>query len=292
MNRVCWNWRRTHANTTHGVGGSTGASGSEVSVGDSPTMEARPAARDITRCTTVVIGATGGATRAAGPDDGLISAVDVAARGSGPAATCTVVKLICALLGVGAAAVGVEDTVSADTVKLGWVRARPLVVGVAFEPIGVLVPASGGAAFAVSGVADADAMASDSLASTSLGLLVVVVPSAVVTVVFAPPLACTVPSRGSEGDVAGVDPVSDPDAGAVVATVAVVGVSFTAAVSGVFVSGAFVSGVESCCAPVDSDPELDSVEPELSGSATATPGDVATAAPIPSATAKAPTRPT
>ena len=165
-------------------------------------------------------------------------------------------------------------------------------VGVAFEPIGVLLRASGGAAFAVSGVADADAMASDSLASTSLGLLVVVVPSAVVTVVFAPPLACTVPSRGSEGDVAGVDPVSDPDAGAVVATVAVVGVSFTAAVSGVFVLGAFVSGVESCCAPVDSDPELDSVEPELSGSATATPGDVATAAPIPSATAKAPTRPT
>jgi hypothetical protein len=80
--------------------------------------------------------------------------------------------------------------------------------------------------------------------------------------------------------------VPDPDAEAVVATVAVAGVSFAAAVS------AFVSGIESCCAPVDSEPELDSVDPGLSGSAPATPGDVATAAPIPSATAKAPTRPT
>jgi len=42
---------------------------------------------------------------------------------------------------------------------------------------------------------------------------------------------------------------------------------------------------------VDSDAELVSVDPVVSGAATATPGDVATAAPIPSATANAPTRP-
>lgn len=232
----------------------------------------------------MVIGWAGGATRAVGPDDGLISAVDVAVCGSGPSATCAVVKLICALLAVGVAAVSVEDTVSADTVEPGWVRARRLVVGVAFEPIGVLLSVSGGAAFAVSG---ADAMAFDRVAPTLRGLLVVVVPSAVVTVVLAPPLACTVPSRGSEGDVAGVDPVSDPDAGAVVGAVAVVGVSSTAPVS-----AAFVSDVESCCVPVDSDPALGPVDPALSGTATAIPGDVATAAPIPSATANEPTWPT
>jgi hypothetical protein len=202
-----------------------------------------------------------------------------------------VVNAIRVLLGVVATAANVDVTVSADKVEVGRVRAGALVVGVAFEPIAVLLPAAGGAAFAVSGVTAADAVASGWVASTLLALLVlallvVVVPWDVVTVVLAPPLACTVPSRGSEGDVAGVDPLSDPDAGAVVGTVAVVAVSSAAAVSAV------VSGVESCFAPVDSDPELDPVAPVLSGSATATPGDVATAAPMPSATANAPTRPT
>jgi hypothetical protein len=135
----------------------------------------------------VVIGSAGGETRAAGPDDGLISAVDVAARGAGSSAGCAVVKAIRALLGVGATAARVEVTVSADKVEVGWARWSE--VGVAFEPSALLPAAAGDAAFAVSEVADADAVASDWVASTLLALLVVVMPSDVVTVVLAPPLA-------------------------------------------------------------------------------------------------------
>src|SRR5207302_994905 len=104
-----------------------------------------------------------------------------------------------------------------------------------------------------------------------------VVTSDVATVVLAPPLACTVPSRGSEVDVAGADSVvepPEPDAEVVAVAMAV------------------FDNVESCWASVGSDPELVPVDPAVSGAATATPGDVATAAPMPNAIAKAPTRPT
>jgi hypothetical protein len=232
-----------------------------VSVGNRPTIEA---ASDITWCTTVVIGSTDLEAGAIAPDDGLIRAVVVIARGVGTGASAAVIA-VRAPLGVGPVAANVAVTESADTVELGWMWADPVVAGVGFDPDDVV------------------ALVSDSAVST---LLAAVMPSDVVTVVLAPPLACTVPSRGSGGDSGAVDPVSDPDAVAVVATAAVVGsVAATA-------PGSFRSGVESCWVPEDSDSEVDPADAVVSGSATATPGAVATATPIPSATANAPTRPT
>jgi hypothetical protein len=190
---------------------------------------------------------------------------------------CAVVDAIRAAFGVGATAACAAVTVSADNVEVGWTLSVDLV------PAATLFFSVADLTLAVSCVADADAFASDFLTTR----LLVVVSLDVVTVVLAPPLACTVPSHGSDGDAAGVEPLSDPEVGTVVAGVAVFGGSVTGAVW-----VAFVSDVGSCCELLDSDAELDPVDPVESGAATAIPGDVATAAPIPSATANAPTRPT
>jgi hypothetical protein len=189
-----------------------------------------------------------GATLAAGVD-GLISATDGTARCVGSES-----------------ADSVEATVSADTVEVGLVKDALLSSGVESDP-----------RFATA-VVFADA-------SAATLALDVMVPSEAITVVLAPPLACTFASGAAKDDGSGAASGSAPGV--------LVGVASTAAVSStVAVSAAFVSDVEFGWAPVDSDPVLDSVDPVVSGAATATHGAVTTAAPIPSATASAPTRPT
>jgi hypothetical protein len=100
-----------------------------------------------------------------------------------------------------------------------------------------------------------------------------------VVVVFAPPDACTTPDRGSavdaesddEDDVPPDSPVEPSDD-----------------------DGPDAVDVESgddALSEVDSEPD-DVDDPASDGSAAATHGEVATPAPIPSATASAPTRPT
>jgi hypothetical protein len=118
-----------------------------------------------------------------------------------------------------------------------------------------------------------------------VGVAAGVLPVAVVTVVFSPPDACTIPSRGSTA--AGVvtpDGDSDPDGvafgGSVVPVVPVVPVAVVVPPAGGAPAGSGDSGAES---PGCGEPG--------SGVAKATPGVVATAAPMPSATANAPTRP-
>jgi hypothetical protein len=114
----------------------------------------------------------------------------------------------------------------------------------------------------------------------------VVVPVVVVTVVLAPPVACTIPSRGSTVSAAsGVE--SSDELGGVAAPVAPVDdESVPAAVE-------FAGEVDEELESDDgSDDELDSEGSSgADGDAQATPGILATAAPIPSATASAPTRP-
>lgn len=108
-------------------------------------------------------------------------------------------------------------------------------------------------------------------------------PSDVVTVVLAPPLACTVPFRGR-------------DIGELVAASASVE-EFGSGVTAAFVVGSrfgnadLLAGVESGCVVVDSDPVLVSVDSVVSGRATAAHGEVASPTPIPSATANVPSRP-
>jgi hypothetical protein len=188
--------------------------------------------------------------------DGLISAVVVTVRGAAGATPASVAATRAPPEAASTAA-SVDVTVSADRVEVGGLLGA---LGASVDdPFGSAV------AFAVCGVADDFASG-------------VVLPSDVVTVVLAPPLARTVPSRGSAEASAGVGSGSDPGFWVVsVSTVAAaVGVSVFAVVSTAFESG-WVS--------VDSDPVP-------SGVAMATPGEVTTATPMPSATASAPTRPT
>jgi hypothetical protein len=193
LKRVSSNWRRTHANITHSVGGSAGASGWSVSVGDNPTSEARPEARDTTRCAAAVIGSVGAKTAVADPDTGLINAVVVTKCGAG-AVSCALVEAVCALFAAGAA-VEVEVTVSAETVEVGRVVCA---ASASVDPLRFAV-------FAVS---------VDVFGWVSASAVLSVASGA--TVVLAPPLACTVPSRGSEATVADdltVSEASEPGAG-------------------------------------------------------------------------------
>jgi hypothetical protein len=125
-------------------------------------------------------------------------------------------------------------------------------------------------------------------ADGSVALLPVaaVAPVVVVTVVLAPPVACTIPSRGSTvGAASGVE--SFDEVGGVAAPVeSIDDESVSAAVE-------FAGGVDEELESDDaSDDALDSEESAgADGDAQATPGMLATAAPIPSATASAPTRP-
>jgi hypothetical protein len=113
-----------------------------------------------------------------------------------------------------------------------------------------------------------------------------VVPAVVVTVVLAPPVACTIPSRGSTvGGASGVE--SSDELGGVAAPVA--SVDDESVPVAVEFAGELDEELESDDA---SDDALDSEESaDADGDAQATPGMLATADTIPSATASAPTRP-
>jgi hypothetical protein len=183
--------------------------------------------------------------------DGLISAVVVTVCGASSSGA-GVIRALPAEVSTDAT---FEATVSADTVDVGWVP------GVLVDVVDVV----------------------DELFLAEVATFVVARDLGV-TLVFAPPLACTVPSRGSDADASGTGAASDPEVESASATA---GVLFTAGPS-----AGLDLGVESCGVWVDSDVDVVSAGALLSGAATATHGDVATAAPSPSATANAPTRPT
>ncbi|HEX2285656.1 MAG TPA: hypothetical protein VHI10_12675 [Mycobacterium sp.] len=181
---------------------------------------------------------------------------------------------------------------SADVVRVSAVKALGAVAVSLLRLVSTVAFAVGAVSAATlpDGVESAGLGAVDG--SVALSLEAAALPGVVVTVVFAPPLAWTSPLRGSpEGTASGVDP---PDGKSELESVECAGV---AALLGpvddesVLVAVEFVDDSDEVDDDeVTSDDELDFVESSV-GDAPARPGAPATAAPTPSATASAPTRP-